>query len=95
MPAPAAGRQQCCHGGHDDGTETQQAGLEMAYLRAFVFVAFGFEREVDHHDGVLFHNTDEQDDTNDGDDAQIGTAEQYARSAPTPADGSVERMVIG
>src|SRR5690349_12982137 len=41
--------QQCGHGGHDDGTESQQTCLENGRLRALALGAFGFEREVDHH----------------------------------------------
>src|SRR5262249_36191238 len=67
--------QQRRHGGHDDGAEPQQTGLEDGGLWALALVAFGLEGEVDHHDGVLFHDTDEQNDTNHGDDAQIGPTE--------------------
>ena len=41
----------------------------------FALGAFGFKGEVDHHDGVLLHDADEQDDTDDGDEAQLGSAE--------------------
>src|SRR5215510_11086126 len=68
--------QQGRHGGHDDGAETQQTGLEDGRLRALAFAAFGFKSEVDHHDGVLFHDADEQDDADDGDNAQIEAVEQ-------------------
>ena len=39
-------------------------------------LAFGFEREVDHHDSVLFDDSDKQDDAYDRDHAQI-LAEQH------------------
>ena len=32
----------------------------------------GGQREIDHHNGVLLHNADQQDDPDHGDDAQIG-----------------------
>src|SRR5437870_8819550 len=67
--------QQRRHGGHDDRAETQQASLENGRLRALAFVAFGFEREVDHHDGVLFYDANEQNDPDHSDDAQIGPTE--------------------
>jgi hypothetical protein len=51
-------------------------------------------REVDHHDRVLFHDADQQDDADDGDDRQIGPSIS-ANSAPTPAEGSVDKMVWG
>ena len=31
---------------------------------------FGFEGEVDNHDAVFLHDTDQQDDANDGDDVE-------------------------
>ena len=58
-------------------------------------VALGFEGEVDHHDGVLLDDADEQDDADERDDAEIDVGEDQARMAPTPAEGSVERMVMG
>ena len=59
-------------------------------------LALGLEREVDHHDRVLLHDADEQDDADQRDDAELGAGRRIsASSAPTPADGSVERIVIG
>src|SRR4030095_13461771 len=42
--------QQGRHGGHDDGAEPQQAGLENGRLRALAFAALGFEGGGDHPD---------------------------------------------
>ena len=85
------------HGGHHDGAEAQQAGLVDRVLgRSCAVVALGLEGEVDHHDGVLLDDADEQDDADQGDDAEIGAGEQQgASSAPTPAEGRVERIVRG
>src|SRR5581483_3121830 len=54
------------HGGHHDGTEANQSTLVNGFLRALTFVALSVEREVDHHDGVLFHDTDQHDDSHEG-----------------------------
>src|SRR6266849_820165 len=56
--------QQCRHGGHHDGTETQQASLKDGFFRGLMFHALGFEREVDHHDGVLLHDSNQKNDAN-------------------------------
>jgi hypothetical protein len=53
------------------------------------------EREVDHHDRVLLHDADQQDDADQRDDVNSVPKSSSASSAPTPADGSVERIVIG
>ena len=36
-------------------------------------VAFGVEREVDHHDGVLLDDANQQDDADERDDRQLRT----------------------
>ena len=59
-------------------------------------VALGLEREVDHHDRVLLHDADQQHDADQRDDARTPIRQTIsASSAPTPADGSVDRIVIG
>ncbi len=58
-------------------------------------VALGLEREVDHHDGVLLDDADQQHDADDADDVEVVPVTSSASSAPTPAEGSVERMVSG
>ena len=58
-------------------------------------LALGLEREVDHHDRVLLHDADQQDDADERDDVSSVWQSISASSAPTPAEGSVERIVIG
>jgi len=53
------------------------------------------ERKVDHHDGVLLHDADEQDDADQGDDAEVRAAEHQGQQGTTPAEGRVERIVMG
>ena len=68
----------------------------MASRGAHALLALGLEREVDHHDGVLLHDADQQHDADDADDVEVESrASSSASSAPTPAEGRVERMVIG
>ena len=43
----------------------------MASVEFFPRFALAFEREVDHHDAVLFHDADEEDDADDGDHAEV------------------------
>ena len=43
----------------------------MASSAGFPFLAFSLEGEVDHHDGVFLHNTDEQDDADQGNDTEF------------------------
>ena len=66
------------HRRHQDRAEAQQAGLVDRLARRLAFVALGVEREVDHHDRVLLHDADQQDDADDGDDAEI-VAERHQR----------------
>ena len=58
-------------------------------------LAFGIQGEVDHHNGVFLDDTDEQNDTDDADDARSFPEIIRASRAPTPAEGSVERIVTG
>jgi hypothetical protein len=51
--------------------------------------------EVDHHDRILLHDADEQDDADQRHDAESMWSSISESTAPTPADGSVERMVSG
>ena len=51
----------------------------MASCGGLAFLALGFEREVDHHDGVLLHDADQQDDADQRDDAEIGVADHQGQ----------------
>ena len=56
---------------HQDGAETEQAGLVDRLARRLAIAPLCIEREVDHHDGVLLDDTDQQDDADDGHDVEI------------------------
>ena len=93
---PAEGAQNRRHGRHHDRPETEQAGLVNRLLGAFPLFALGIQGKVDHHDAVLLDDADQKDDADNGDDVELGAAEHQSEStAPTPAEGRVERMVIG
>ena len=55
----------------------------------------GGQREIHHHDAVLLHDADQQHDADDADNIQRHMRQCRISSAPSPAEGKVERMVIG
>ena len=68
--------EQRCHGGHQDRPETQQARLIDRFFGGFIFLAFGGQREVDHHDRVFLHDSDQQDDADERNDAEVHVEKQ-------------------
>ena len=64
------------HRGHQDRPEAQQAGLMDRLARRLALVALGLQREVDHHDGVLLDDADQQDDADDRDDVDVVAGDQ-------------------
>jgi len=60
-----------------------------------MLVALGRDGEVDHHDAVLLDDADQQNDADQRDQAEVVPNAIRIASAPTPADGSVDRIVIG
>src|SRR5258708_6127791 len=59
-------------GGHHDGPEAQEARPVDRFFRRQALLALRLEREVDHHDGVLLHDADQEDDSNQCNDAELG-----------------------
>jgi hypothetical protein len=59
------------HRRHQNRPEAQEAGFENRVARALAFVPLGGQREVHHHDGVLLHDADEQDDADHRDHRQV------------------------
>ena len=53
------------------------------------------QREVDQHDAVLLHDADQQDDADDADHVERQPNSIRVSSAPSPAEGRVEMIVIG
>jgi hypothetical protein len=72
--------------------QSHQAGLVNGFLGVQVMAPLDLEGEIHHHDGVLFHNSDEQNDSDHGNDGEFepGHLERQKRSEPGTL-GSVER----
>ena len=78
------------------GRKRSRHASKIASSAGYAVAALALQREVDHHDGVLLDDADQQHHADQGDDAELGVeASCSASSAPTPADGSVDRIVIG
>ena len=77
------------------GRKRNSAALRIASFRLELLVALGRDGEVDHHDAVLLDDADQEHDADQGDQAEIEPERIRMASAPTPADGSVDRIVIG
>src|SRR5262249_1664795 len=60
-----------CHGRHHNRAEAQQARLSHCVFWRFPTFALALQREIDHHDGILFDNTDQQDDANHRYDSEL------------------------
>src|SRR2546428_12675289 len=54
------------HRGHHDRPETEQARLIDRIGGRLTFVALRIQREIDHHNAVLLHDSDQQDDSDQG-----------------------------
>ena len=83
------------HGRHHDRPETYQACLVYGLPGVFPLFSFHIQGEVDHHNGVFLHDADQQDDPDQRHDAEIRLGYHERKDAPTPAEGNVDRMVIG
>jgi hypothetical protein len=57
--------QQRRHGGHHNWAEAEQASIVNCIRRVLAVLPLAFQGEVDHHDAVLFHNADQQDNADD------------------------------
>ena len=68
-------RQQRRHRSHHDGPEAQKACLVDRVNRSHALLPLGLEREIDHHDGVLLDDADQQDDPDQRNHAEIVAAE--------------------
>src|SRR5208282_6867649 len=49
---------------------------------AFSVVALRIQREIDHHDAVLFDNADQKHETDDGNDAEILAEKDQCEKSP-------------
>src|SRR5260221_7623232 len=78
--------EQRSHGGHEDRTETKQAGFVNGFNRREAFQRFRLNGEVDHKDGVFLDDADEEDYANVGDDGELGL-EEHEREEGADARG--------
>ena len=82
--------------GHHDGAETQQTRLINRLERLLVFVALRVEREVDHHDRVLLHDADQQNDSDQARPRRVRCGRPAAReSRRRQPTATSTRIVIG
>ena len=61
------------------GRKRSRQACRIASTRRHALDALGLEREVDHHDGVLLDDADQQDDADDGDDVEIVAEHQQGQ----------------
>ena len=79
------------HRRHQDRPETQQAGLIDRLARQLSLVPLGVEREVDHHDRILFDDADQQDDPDDRNDAEIAAVDHQRQQRSDTGRRQVSR----
>src|SRR5271157_2679293 len=79
--------QQRSHGGHHDGTESQEAGFINGVFRLLAFFALRLQSEVNHHNSVFLDDTDQQDDTDESDDGEFLVEKQQGQNGAHPGRG--------
>src|SRR6266705_122551 len=72
---------------HQDRAEPQEAGVIDRLARAHAVLPLGIEREVDHHDGVLLDDADQEDDADHRDDAEVALREHKRKQGPHARGG--------
>src|SRR5216684_3569682 len=65
-------------GGHHDRPEPEDGGFVYGRFRRNTFYSLSFDRKVDHDDGVLLDNADQQDHADHRDDVEL-LAEEHQR----------------
>src|SRR5581483_2986473 len=73
------GAEQGGHRGHHDGAETEAAGLIDGLFGREPVLAFGVEGEIDHHNGVLLYDADEEDNADEGDEGKLGVKKEQGK----------------
>src|SRR6476661_10102881 len=74
------------HRCHHDRPEPNETRLVDRFFGTESFVSLSVEREIDHHDRVLFHDADEQDNSDDRDEIQLIAGCQHSQES-TKAGG--------
>ncbi len=73
--------------GHEDGAQPQRGGLIDGVARAGAMFAFRGEGEIDHENGVFFHNADQQEHTDERNDGKLGVRELQGQQRAQPGRG--------
>ena len=81
------GAEQGRQAGHHDRPKTHDAGLQNRLARAHTEVTLGIQGEVDHQDGVLLDDADQQNDADQRDQRQLGAAQQQGQQGADPSRG--------
>ena len=71
--------QQGGEGGHQDRPKTQKTSLGNGISGALSFMPLSLKCEVDHHDRVLLHDADEQQDPDAGDHIEFASKEDQCK----------------
>src|SRR5258708_11576341 len=95
------GREKGGHGGHQNRTETQQAGLVDRVDGRQSLFPFHLNRKINHENGVFLNDADQEDDADERDDVQIGLdeldreerADASGRNRGEDGDGMNEALV--
>src|SRR5580704_11057076 len=74
--------QQRRHRRHHDRSETQDTSIKNRFDGLLPLASFNLKRHVDHHDGVLFHQTNEQNDSNRPNHIQLIVRQKQRQKCP-------------
>ena len=74
-------------GCHHDGPEAQQARLVNGFDRREALIALRLKGKVDHHDGVLLHNSDQKENPDERHDAEVGSCDQQGKDRADTCGG--------
>ncbi len=75
------------HRGHQDGTKTEHAGFEDGVLGVHATLTLCLQGEVDHHDGILLDDTNQQHNADDGDYIEIFFEEHESKHGANTCRG--------
>ncbi len=59
------------HSRHQNRAKAEQTGLKDCVLRTLPFISFGGERKIDHQNRVFLHDSNQQDDPDQRDNAEV------------------------
>src|SRR5262249_28824183 len=68
------------HRGHHDRSEPEQTRLVDRGFGCLAVLAFGLERKVDHHDRVLLHDSNQQNNPDEPYDVEFGAADHQRQN---------------